>query len=284
LDANYASAYTGLADAYALMTANEQMDASAGVPRGMEAARQAVLRDPDSAEAHAALGLLHYCRWEWPEADREYRTALQLNPNYGFLYVRMAMVSVAFGRFEEAEQLLQRGRAADPFSMSIPNTLAQVYLYWRRPAAAIQLSKQILGLSPSDDVSHQTLAIAYFEQGDFEAATREEEMWERFSPNDLGNELGGLPLRAKTIGRAKASRIFSEIEQKASRGAFVGELNLAFGAIAVDERQQAMSYLKLAYRNHVTDLVCARWYPAFDPLHGDPEFEQIFKDMGVAGK
>jgi Flp pilus assembly protein TadD len=230
------------------------------------------------------VGLLNYCRWEWAEADREYRSALQLNPNYGFLYVRMAMLSLAFGRFEEAEQLLQRGRAADPFSMSIPNTLAQIYVYWRKPDKAIELAKQILALSPSDDVAHQSLSIAYFEKGDFAGASREEEIWERFSPNDPGMEAGGLPLRAPIIGRKEALRIFYGIEQKAGVGTFVGELNLAFGAMAVDDRRKAIRYLKHAYENHVTDLVCARWYPAFDPLHGDPEFERIFKDMGVSGK
>jgi hypothetical protein len=54
--------------------------------------------------------------------------------------------------------------------------------------------------------------------------------------------------------------------------------------MAVGDLAKALQYLRRAYRNHVTDLVCARWYPASDALHGDPAFEQIFKDMGVSGR
>jgi serine/threonine-protein kinase len=287
IDPNFAGAYTGLADAYGVLVANAQMDPATGLPKGLAAAREAVARDPNSAEAHTALGLLHYSRWQWADAEREYRAAVELNPNYGVVYHRLAMLAFAFGRFAESERFYERGRVADPFLLSIPETEAQLYYYWRRPDKVIALCRHIEEISPGDDYVKESLARAYFEKGDFAAAYEEAKKWVSFSsadPNRLGTQAGNLEYLARVEGRAAAARLFAGVERQSAQGVYANPMDLAAGAMATGDRQKALRYLQSAYEQHITDLVSVRFDPFFDPLHGDPSFEKIFRDMGVTGE
>src|SRR5271170_6160848 len=82
-DPNYAQPYVGLADCYNLLREFAAMPSEEAFPRALAAAKKAVELDDSSAEAHNALALVtFYWNWDASGAEREFRRAIELNPNY----------------------------------------------------------------------------------------------------------------------------------------------------------------------------------------------------------
>ena len=104
-DPNYALAWAGLADSLIAIGDVEEVDPAAYLPRARDAALKALQLDPSLAEAHAALGMVacHY-DYDWPTAEREYKKAFELNPNYASAHQYYALGLMAHGRFAEAER------------------------------------------------------------------------------------------------------------------------------------------------------------------------------------
>src|SRR5450432_416208 len=119
-DGDFAQAYVGLADAYIFEGGWGMEPATVALPRAEAAARRAIVLDSDNAEAHAALGLIamNY-EWDWPNAEREYKLALSLNPNDSTAHHWYGEYLGAQGRFDEGLAELDRAQDLDPLSLAI---------------------------------------------------------------------------------------------------------------------------------------------------------------------
>jgi tetratricopeptide (TPR) repeat protein len=285
IDPDYPEAFIGLADAYATLTANQQIDPAVGRSHALAAGKKAVALEPGSAEAHEALGLAYYDQWDWNGADREFRTAIELNPTYGLAYQRRAMVAMVSENFAEAEKLLQKHMEIDPFWLLPSETLEQLYYYWRKPNQLLALAEHTADIFPRDQSNaHFELAEAYAEKGDAARAYQEfllQRTYRGGGLNDLQTRAAGVWFIALAKGKSEALRDLHDIERRAAAGAFIGKLDLANAAMGADDREKAIHYLREAYQNRIPDLVSARFDPLFDPLHSDPRFQRIFRDMGL---
>ena len=117
---NYAPAYVGLADCYNLLREFANMPPQEAFPRALAAAQKAVELDPSSAEAHASLAfVMAYWKWDFTGADREFRRAIQLNPDYATAHHWYANFLVLMGRTSEAIQEIERAQELDPSSTPI---------------------------------------------------------------------------------------------------------------------------------------------------------------------
>src|SRR5436190_1253517 len=117
IDPAYARAYAGLADCHLLMT-NVDPDQHAPLAKAAAAARKALDIDAALVEAHTSLGLALMKQWHWAESEREYRRAIELDPNYATAHHWYAEYLNAEGRFEEALQEIGRAGKLDPFRRS----------------------------------------------------------------------------------------------------------------------------------------------------------------------
>ena len=118
-DSGYAAAWSGLADCNSGLAWHGYKAPSDALPRALFAARKAVELDPQSAEAHASLGLVLSHRWEWAEADAEFRRALQLNPGYANAHHWYADYLSIHGRHDEAISESRRALELDPLNLMI---------------------------------------------------------------------------------------------------------------------------------------------------------------------
>lgn len=132
IDPGFAMAFASIADTYARLGANVQMDPLVALPRAREAAMKALQLDPSLAQAHSALGLVDWSEWSLRGDEQEQRTALALNPNYALALHRIALIHLAQARFAEAESELKRSRALNPMAFEEVEALGQVYFYWRQ--------------------------------------------------------------------------------------------------------------------------------------------------------
>ena len=131
LDPNYAQAYAGLADSYALTASG--LAPAVRMPKAKAAAERALSIDPDLAEAHTSLAFILYkFEWNWREAENHFRRAIQLNPSYAIAHHWFGEFLVLMGRFDEGIAELKAAQRLDPLSLSIEADLARGFYRARR--------------------------------------------------------------------------------------------------------------------------------------------------------
>jgi len=119
-DTNYARAYAGLADSYALMTSYGFASPHEFMPKARAAALRALQIDDSLAEAHTSLALItENYDWDWQTAEKEFRRAIELDPNYATAHHWYAEHLTWLGRFPEALRESERARQLDPLSLII---------------------------------------------------------------------------------------------------------------------------------------------------------------------
>src|SRR5581483_10951081 len=132
-------AYSGLADSYTALGYLSYLDPNDAFPRARAAAVRALQLDPTLAEAHASLAYYElYHDWNWPEAEREFKLALSLNPNYATGYEWYSIYLLAMGRFDESLTAISRAQQLDPLSVAIKTDVGFQYFYRRDYDRAIQ--------------------------------------------------------------------------------------------------------------------------------------------------
>ncbi|HYC91052.1 MAG TPA: protein kinase [Thermoanaerobaculia bacterium] len=166
IDPQYALAYAGIADCYNLLDIWANLPTSATFPRAKAAAQKALSIDDQLAEAHTSLAYaIHTYEWDWKAAEREYRRAIELNPNYATARQWYAEFLTAVGRFDEAEQQGKKALEIDPMSPIINAVVAWNFTMARRYDTAIQQGTRTTQLFPDFMPGHAYLGLALLESG-----------------------------------------------------------------------------------------------------------------------
>jgi tetratricopeptide (TPR) repeat protein len=173
-DPNYAMAYSGLADSYALLTAYTREPARQLMPKAKQAALKSLALDDKLADAHASLGqIAAYYDYDFPTAEREYRRALELNPNYAIAHQWLAEHLAAMKRNDEALAEIRRALELDPLSVIMNRIYADILTDGRRYDEAIEQYQRALELDPNFPTSHYFLGRAYELKGMYDQAVQE---------------------------------------------------------------------------------------------------------------
>ncbi|MGZ5433210.1 MAG: tetratricopeptide repeat protein, partial [Thermoanaerobaculia bacterium] len=166
IDPQYALAYAGIADCYNLLDIWANLPTSETFPRAKAAAQKALSIDDQLAEAHTSLAYaIHTYEWDWPAAEREYKRALELNPNYATARQWYAEFLTATGRFDEAEEQGLKALDLDPMSPIINAVVAWNYTMARRYDAAIEQGTRTTQLFPDFMPGYAYLGLAQLESG-----------------------------------------------------------------------------------------------------------------------
>ena len=170
-DPKYALAYSGLADTYALLTAYTNEPARQLMPKAKDAALKALALDDKLAEAHASLGqIVEYYEYDFATAEREYRRALELNPNYPTAHQWLAEHLSGMKRFDEAIAEIQRALELDPLSPIMNRIYADILVDTRRFDEAIAQYQKTIDLDPNFSTAHFFLGRAYEGKGMYDQA------------------------------------------------------------------------------------------------------------------
>ncbi len=163
----YAPALSGLADTLTQLTVYDFDTSPAVIERAREAAQAAVRADPSLGEAHASLGRQQFAggTWNWDEAERHLRRAIELSPGYSTAHMWMAQVLMARGRAAEGAAEIQRARELDPFSPVVLWTAGRFASYSGDHERGIELSKRAVDLSPEFLRARTSLSEAYAAAG-----------------------------------------------------------------------------------------------------------------------
>jgi serine/threonine-protein kinase len=266
LDPTYAPAHAALADCYNQF--GTQMVGTGSPrdfrPRAAASAVQALQLDPYSAEAHAALGYVRHYDWQWAEAEREFRKAIELNPSYPLAHLWYANLLMSRGRLVEALREVKLAQDLDPFSLVVNTNVAWVLQVAGRDSEALAQLRQTLALDSTYVQAHMRLSGELEHFGQFDAARREAETVLRLTKGSA-TALAGLSALDAASGRtADARRELSAVLERArtqyvAPGA-IGAIYATLGDTlnqdlwltrAYEEHSNAMAYL----------LVDRQWIP-----------------------
>ncbi|HET9794966.1 MAG TPA: winged helix-turn-helix domain-containing protein [Thermoanaerobaculia bacterium] len=276
-DPGYALAWAGLADCYSLAVWYVPMPASEAVPKLTEAATRAVALDPGLAEAHLGMGNVRSFGWDWKGARRELERAIELNPGYATARHWHALHLALIGEFDEAIREAQRARELDPLSPSINADLGWVYYLARRDPEAIAAYRSTLSMEPRFSLAHFDLALALSDEGNYAEAIAEME-----KASDRGSDyLAGLGYVYGRAGlRPEALRALSRLKAL-SRTAYVPPYHFAWIYTGLGDRDRAIGELEQVYREHTQHVVDFKVAPMFDPLRGDPRYQDLVRRVGL---
>ena len=153
-DPEYALAYVGVADAYNIL-GHLYLSPMECYPVSKKAVETALAIDNSLAEAHAALGWLHtFHSWDFVAAEREFRLAVNLNPNYSDLREFFALLLGVLGRYDEGLAQVRRGLELDPVSLILNAVLGLAYYWGRRYDEALAQIHATLELEPEFFLAH----------------------------------------------------------------------------------------------------------------------------------
>src|ERR1043166_1091533 len=175
-DPNYAQAFSGLADTYALLGDWEYgaLAPTEALPRAKAAAVKALQLDETLAEAHTSLAFgLDVFDWDWKSADAEYRRALELNPGYATAHHWYAWHLSLFAKNDEAIAEMKKAKNVDPLSLIINAELAELLLITHFIDQSIDQSRKTIDMDVNFSLAHNQLGVAYLQQHRLEEAIAE---------------------------------------------------------------------------------------------------------------
>ena len=280
-DPNYALAYSGLADAYFLLNVFSESTPAESYQKSKSAALQAIALDEDLAEPHASLGsvLCFYDR-NFPEAEREFRRAIDLNPNYATAHHWYAINYLAkVGRFDEAFAEFNQALRLDPFSLIINADLGNAYIHAHQYQKAIEQLKKTLEMDQSFYFAHMPLGIAYQMTGAFDEATREYEKARQI--NDDPWIVALLAQVAARSGKRDVALKYLEELNKVAAKRYVSAYGFAIVYDGLGNKDRALQELQKSADAREPRIIRIKVDPLLDDLHSDKRFGELVRRLGL---
>ena len=276
LDPNYALAYAGQADTYALLSTFSFMPPTEGVPKAREFARQAVSLDGGLAEPHTTLGYLSLTYdYDFAASEREFRRAIELNPNYATAHQWFGEMLLNAGRFDEASIEYRRALELEPLSLPINWDFGRFLYMSRRYDESLAQHKKTIELDPGFARAHRTLAEVYRVKGDYANAVEE-----RAKVLDLIGQPENAALIRATFARDGWVGFLRLVTAENSS---LKDINnnwvVAKAYVDLGDKDKAFAELNKAYEMRLSSLCWLKVEPQMDPLRSDPRYQQLLQKM-----
>ena len=284
-DANYALAYAGLADAYALLALYGGEAPKETVPQAKAAARKAVELDETSPEAHNSLGLLlALYDFDFIQSKSEFERAIELNPNYATAHHQFGNVNLSMiGEFDRATAEGKRAVELDPLSLIINADLGQDFMLARRYDEAIEQLRKTLAMDPRFYYARWTLGECLQMKGQMSEAMTEYQKAAEITDDPMVIALLAQGY-AKAGQRDKALGLLSQLESLAAQR-YIGPFTFALVHLGLGENEKAIDDLERAYHERVDPgIVGIKVEPLLDPLRGHPRFERLVAEVVGSGE
>jgi serine/threonine protein kinase/Tfp pilus assembly protein PilF len=283
-DPNYAPAYAGLADSYSIMAnyghgLTPPKEAWAKAKRAAEKARQI---DDTFAAAHGALATGAYLYdWDWATADKEFKRALELDPNSSLAYHWYAHYLMTMGRAPEALQAGRRALELDPLDLPINAHQGWHYLCVGQYDKAIESLKKTVEMEPGFPTAHRYLGLVYEQNGRLPDAIAEFEK----TVHLIGGSTSMLALlghaHAAAIQKIQAQNILEQLsalaKEKYVSPYLVGAIYAGLG-----QKDDAFSYLDRAYEERDSWMTHLKLDRRLDGLRADRRFTELLQRMNLS--
>jgi tetratricopeptide (TPR) repeat protein len=279
LDPNYARAYAGLSCVLQFMASAPSR--ARIFAEAASAGRKALELDPNLADAHASLALIamNYA-WDWAGAEREFQSAIALNPQYATAHHWYAEFLGCMGRFDEALREIKLATQLNPTLPVIHHDAGKILMYARRYPEAEASLKEALELDPTYPSAHFWLGFVYAQEGRFPEAISELGEMERSGPSVFASGMAAY-IYGQANDHAKAEKLLALTQANlvVQNDMF---LPLVYAYVGTGDKEKALTYLTLDCDSHATDMTALRVGPFYDSLRSDPRFQALLRRVHFA--
>jgi len=273
-DPLYALAYAGLADTYNLLAFYHHRPPDQTFPQARASAQRALEINDALAEAHTSLGYIEWVYdWDWAGAEKEFKRAIELNPNYATAHYWYGLFLSTQGRSDQGLEEMKKAQTLDPLSPQITMSVGEAFLYKGQYDEAIELARRALEMNPDLPGAHRTLTLVYWNKGMHEEAFTQSVRWASVDPlwaSDVPVILRSLAdgNRAKAIAAIRDSKKITPLV-KARYSVLLGEKDSALEWLAegINERDPLTPWINV--------------WPELAPLRDDPRFQALLLRMNL---
>ncbi len=279
-DPNFASAYAGLASAYAALGFFGMISSGEAGAKARENVEKALTLDDSLAEAHHAMGrILRNYDWDFQGAEREFKRAIELNPNMAEAYGASALLMASNRRFDDAVVEAKHALELDPTSETGSRYASTVFLYAGRYDDAIEQLIKTLEADPESAYARINLGLAYIQKGMFDTGIqRVKGVATVKSPSpSIQSDLAYAFAKAGKFEelRMLLEQLLGEVEHNHELAVAVASAYANLG-----DADHALEWLEKAYAGRVAYLVTANHDFVFDCIRSDPRFQTLMKKVG----
>jgi TolB-like protein/Flp pilus assembly protein TadD len=279
-DPNYVLAFVGLADCYGVLNEYAGIPSSETLPQSKAYAERALAIDGQLAEPHATLGLVNDLSWQFGEAEKQFKQAIKLNPNYPTAYHWYSILLKNVGRNDEAAAMIKRAQELDPLSSVISVNVSRMYQLQNNHDASIENSLKIIELDPNFAPAYEYLALSYLKRGRNAEAIAAAEKGTELT-NRAGIHLGDMGyVYAATGKRSEALAIIKELEAKYARREAIGQY-IAAVYVGLGDKDKAFEWLEKDFQARNGKMPEIRWQLQFDSLREDLRYKDLLKRIGL---
>lgn len=281
-DPEYALAWAGLADAHTVLAMYGFIHPETSRPKWQEAARRAVAAEPSLAEAHCALALGKLVfDWEKTTAEREFLSALELNPRYiqARDWYAVFYLQLAAGRLADGLAQAKLALESDPLSCYANTMLSYAYLLAGEYVGAVRSAKRAVELDSESFLAWGGLHLGLHLSGQFEEAVAAAVM----------ATAGRHPIAAATFAvtlvdsgkPAEAQAVYEELLARARRE-YVQPSMLAFAADAAARQDEAIQHVRQALAiGDASRCFLSSYWPFGPRLRRDSRIDRMLKEHGI---
>jgi eukaryotic-like serine/threonine-protein kinase len=281
LDPDYALAYTGLSDCYALQVDYRSVPVAEGMEKAKYYARKALAIDPTLAEAHASLAWALFIHdWNWREAEDTYRRGLGIDPRYASLHQWYAFLLSSQGRFAEAIAEAITATELDPTSISARRSVGWGHFYARRYDEGERHLRIAMEMNPTAEETYRVLGVTLSMQNKHDEAIRvlREGLMLPGSGTYSQATLGWALARGGHRDETRA--ILADLTERA-RNDYVSPVAFAWLHIGLEQPDEVIRDAERAWDERRGWLAYLRVNPILDGVRAHPRFEALVQRMGL---
>jgi serine/threonine-protein kinase len=280
LDPNYALAYATLANAYLGRASLGLFRLEEVLPKAKEAVEKALAIDGELAEARSVLGGIRFYEWDWPGAEREFKRAIELNPNYKPTHPIYERYLMHMKRYDEAVAESKRVLELDPVSAYYNRNVGMILYFARRYDEAIEQIQKTLELEPDMGVAWNWMWRAYEQKGQYDKSV--EAYLKFYSPIKRQGPEAVAAFRevyAKSGWKGFWQKVLDLHMEQVKQGFNLH--GLAENYARLGERDQALFWLEKAVEQRDVTITAHCRNPFWDGYRSDPRFANLIRRMGL---
>jgi serine/threonine-protein kinase len=281
VDPQYARAYAGLAGVFGPMGIQGYIQPQAGRDSMRRPALKAVELDDSLAEAHTALGAYyHVYEWNWEAAEREYRRAIELDPNFPTAHLWYGFFLESMGRFDEAIAERKRARDLDPLAPSAYSGLGTALLLSGRVDSAKAVYREGIKLDPDYWQTHEGLGVLLETAGQLDEARESFQRAAAIAGRTQRPRADLARIDARTKRNREAAQLLDELRREATASG-IYDPRVASALFVSGNHNGAYEWLEEAYRQRHPGLTLLKTDLAYQAMRRDTRFQEILRRVGL---
>lgn len=280
-DPNFALAHIGVAESYMMLAGHRKIPMEEAEIKARPSILRALEIDHNLAQARNALAELKYqFEYDWSGAEKEFKKALELNPNVAWIHQANGWFLMCMGRFDEAKIEMEKALELDPSSLTVNVGRGRLYYFSRQYDQALQHFQNIIAVEPNEGSSFYSLDAIYVQKQMYDKVFESfiKSIAENGAPPEIIEEFRQA---FKESGWNGFLRKRLEIFERKAKKDQVDPYSLARIYVQLGQKDEAFKALEKMIEMRQPAAIQLKIEPAYDALRDDPRFDQLIRKIGL---